>query len=392
LAHKEYVDLLKKGADVWNEWRRGAESLSQIHPDLYRADLRGVDLSYVELYGSGLRGAILTESILVGANFEGANLIQADLSRANLEGAKFKDAKLKGAILSESKLTEVDLSAADLIAADLTEANVAGVNLSHATLRRANLTGADLTGTNLSYTNLIGAILSGAKFLRTQLRDTVFISNDLSMVVDLDMAFHEGPSYVGLDTLTASKGKIPETFLRGCGLSDLHIEVAKLAALGLDSEQVTDITDKIHRLYLGGGIQYYSCFISYSSRDQEFAQRLHDDLQNNGVRCWFAPEDLKIGDEFRRSIGTQIRLRDKLLIILSENSISSEWVGDEVEKALAEEKDQGMLKLFPIRLDDAVLKTKDDWAEKIRLRRHIGDFSKEYVPAFERLLRDLKPQ
>jgi hypothetical protein len=40
-------------------------------------------------------------------------------------------------------------------------------------------------------------------------------------------------------------------------------------------------------------IQYYSCFISYS--DDAFAKRPHTDLQNTGVRCWFAPHDLAIG-------------------------------------------------------------------------------------------------
>jgi hypothetical protein len=42
-------------------------------------------------------------------------------------------------------------------------------------------------------------------------------------------------------------------------------------------------------------IQYYSCFISYSSKGDAFAQRLHADLKNTGVRCWFAPYDLTHG-------------------------------------------------------------------------------------------------
>jgi hypothetical protein len=46
---------------------------------------------------------------------------------------------------------------------------------------------------------------------------------------------------------------------------------------------------------LNEAIQHYSCFISYSSKDQAFAERLHADLQNNGVRCWFAPHDMRIG-------------------------------------------------------------------------------------------------
>ena len=44
---------------------------------------------------------------------------------------------------------------------------------------------------------------------------------------------------------------------------------------------------------VGRPIEFYSCFISYSSKDQEFADRLYADLQKKGVRCWFAPHDIK---------------------------------------------------------------------------------------------------
>lgn len=104
---------------------------------------------------------------------------------------------------------------------------------------------------------------------------------------------------------------------------------------------------------------------------------------------------MKIGDPIRPTIDRQIQLRDKLLVILSENSVQSEWVGDEVEAAIEEEKESDRLVLFPIRLDDSVLNTREDWAAKIKRRRHIGDFSNwkdesAYRKAFERLLRDLK--
>ncbi len=164
---------------------------------------------------------------------------------------------------------------------------------------------------------------------------------------------------------------------------------------GLDPDQVTDINYRIHELYCGDGIIYYSCFISYSKNDREFTQKLHDDLQENGVRCWFAPEDMKIGDRIRPRIDQEIRLRDKLLVILSENSIASEWVGDEVEAALEGENTRDRTILFPIRLDDDVMASHSDWAAKIKRRRHIGDFSgwqdeAKYQKSFERLLRDLK--
>lgn len=105
-------------------------------------------------------------------------------------------------------------------------------------------------------------------------------------------------------------------------------------------------------------IQYYSCLISYSSKDGEFVERLHGDLQSKYVRCWFSPENLKIGDEFPVEIDEAVRLSDKLLLVLSENSIESPWVEEEVEAAFEKERQQKRTVLFPIRLDDAIMTTK----------------------------------
>jgi hypothetical protein len=144
-------------------------------------------------------------------------------------------------------------------------------------------------------------------------------------------------------------------------------------------------------------IRYYSCFISYSSKDQEFAERLHDDLRQKGVRCYFAPEDMKIGDKIRATIEQAIRLQDKLLLIFSKNSINSAWVEKEVETAFEEEHKRNQIVLFPVRLDEAVMETEQAWAAEIRRTRYIGDFSlwqdqNMYQKAIERLLRDLKAE
>jgi hypothetical protein len=149
------------------------------------------------------------------------------------------------------------------------------------------------------------------------------------------------------------------------------------------------------RSLVGKAIDLYSCFISYSSKDDAFAQHLHADLQHQGVRCWFAPEDLKIGDKFRMRIDESIRVYDKLMVVLSENSIRSRWVEEEVEAGFEKEDQQKKLVLFPIRLDDALMVTDQAWAASLRRTRHIGDFRAwkdhdQYQKSFERLLRDLK--
>jgi uncharacterized protein YjbI with pentapeptide repeats len=347
---------LKKGVNVWNKWRLK-------NPD--------VEIGFVE-------------AKLPGANLFGAYLRRVDLSFANLNSADLRNADL----------SEANLHGVDLRFADLGSANLRGVDLGEADLSDANLSKANLSGSDLRKAIMRGTKIIGSDFSYAFADNTCFASLDFSESNGLADVLHLSPSSISTDVFALSKGRIPEAFLRGCGLSDLDIECAKLANPGLDPEQVTDITYRIHQLYIKGGIQYYACFISYSSKDQEFAQCLYDDLQDNGVRCWFAPEDMKIGDRIRQKIDQEIRLRDKLLVILSENSVKSEWVGDEVEAAIDEESKSNQLVLFPIRLDDKVFNTRDDWAAKIKRRRHIGDFSNwqdkgSYQKAFERLLRDL---
>jgi hypothetical protein len=197
----------------------------------------------------------------------------------------------------------------------------------------------------------------------------------LTNVIGLTTCKHFAPSTIDLRTLQKS-GSLPKPFLRGIGLPDTVIDY--LPSL------------------LNQAIQYYSCFISYSAENEDFAKRIYSDLQNNGVRCWFAPHDLPIGEKILDSIDAAIRLRDKVLLILSEHSIRSKWVGREVTAALEEEELKGgRTVLFPIRLDDAVLVISEPWAAKLRRERNIGDFRRwkdhdAYKQSLDRVLRDLK--
>jgi hypothetical protein len=288
----------------------------------------------------------------------------------DLEGANLFDASLRGANLRGANLLAADFLMADLGGVDFTGADLTAANLSSADLR-----GADLRGAILHLTGLRGADLENSDFTDAEVGWTGFGDNDLSTVKGLETVRHFGPSSIGMDTIYKSKGNIPEAFLRGAGVPEDFITYMKSL--------------------VGKPIDFYSCFISYSNKDDDFARRLHADLQQQGVRCWFAPEDLKIGDKFRMRIDESIRLYDKLMVILSENSLRSSWVEEEVEAAVEKERKQNKLVLFPICLDDAVMETEEAWAASLRRMRHIGDFRawKDHDPyqkSFERLLRDLK--
>jgi hypothetical protein len=105
--------------------------------------------------------------------------------------------------------------------------------------------------------------------------------------------------------------------------------------------------------------------------------------------------DLPWGAKTWDAIDQAIRLRDKLLLILSKAAIASEWVEDEVNKAYAEERSRKEVVLFPICIDGTVMCTDEPWAVKLHDQRNIGDFRQwknpaRYQKSLERLLRDLK--
>ena len=108
-----------------------------------------------------------------------------------------------------------------------------------------------------------------------------------------------------------------------------------------------------------------SCFISYSSKDNDFAEKLRLDLEQAGVRCWFAPHDLPIGAKIRPAIDNAIHEHSRVILIP-----------------------------LPVTLDSAIRDVRDGWAAEIRRQRNIGDFTSwkdapSYASALTRLLKSL---
>jgi len=154
---------------------------------------------------------------------------------------------------------------------------------------------------------------------------------------------------------------------------------------------------------IGQAIEFYSCFISYSTQDQDFASRLYADLQAHGVRCWFAPHHIQGGKKIHDQIDEAIRVYDRLLLVLSESSMNSEWVKTEIANARQREVREGRQMLFPISLTEFErvrqwrafdADTGKDSAREIR-EYYIPDFSNwkdrdSYRSALGRLLTDLR--
>jgi hypothetical protein len=175
------------------------------------------------------------------------------------------------AVLEYHDLNGVDLSDARLINADLIEADLTNTDLSHAVLINANLVEADLSGADLSHALLINtnfghATLNGANFSYAMMGQTHLNGVDLHAVKGLETVTFNSAPHISIETLYRSRGIISDIFLRNAGVPDDFIVYV--------------------RSIVNQPIEFYSCFISYSSHDSEFAERLHADLQFYGVNCF----------------------------------------------------------------------------------------------------------
>jgi len=351
MANQKQMKRLKQNVAAWNIWRKA-------HPDIW-PDLLGAALSRTDLTGSNLSRANLSEANLGGTDLSGADLSDADLSGAILRNAN----------LSKAFLNHVDLSHADLSGANLSEADLFRVNLTG-----ADLFGADLSKANLANAHLVNANLDGVTFHQTVFFRTLFAWEDLSKGKALGTACHKGRSMVDINTVTLPQDESTRLhFLRGVGWTSTQISL-------------------LPALLAPRPLQSHSLFISYAQEDEAIALQLSRDLQEQNVPCWLVPHESVPGNVFRERMDQSIHSQDKLLLLLSSQSVHSAWIRYEVELVLSREQRDSREFLFPICLDDAIFDGTAPWMQSLQARSHIGDFTHwqsdtAYQEAFSTLLR-----
>ena len=377
MAIAQHLMVLKQGVSAWNKWRTDNV---ETEPDLAGSDLSKADLKGANLSETDLRCADLTWADLSGANLSRADLRRANLSRAifnmaNLSEANLSETYLSGAYLSEADLKRAIFIRADLASADLSKADCQRADFRWAYLIKARFNGADLSGANLIEANLTKAELRQSNLEEAFVAWSCFGDNDLSETVGLKSVKHFGPSTIGIDTIYRSKGNIPEEFLRGAGVPEHFISYTGY------------LNEKAFR--------HNSCFISFSGNDRNFIERIGEDLQREGVRCWYAPEEMKMGDAIRQQVDQLIRVQDKLLVVLSKFSVESQWIQREVAAAIEEERNRNKTVLFPVRLDNGRMDTEEDWLKDLQKTHPVYDFTawqnwEAYFTQFSRLVDDIK--
>lgn len=242
---------------------------------------------------------------------------------------------------------------------------------------KPELSEADLRGADLSRAVLSPVILDGADFTGATCGNGTFGGTDLSHVKGLESIKHLGRSEIGIQTLYLSQGKIPEIFLRGCGIPE---------------DFITFLPSLIEKT-----IQFYSCFISYSHADKEFAHGLHNRLQGEGISCWLDEHQLNPGDPLHRTIYEAIRVYDKVLICCSETSLNSWWVEKEYSRAIKKEEDYNQPLIVPLNLDGYVFMPECiGWVADDIKQRLVADFvawkdHDEFEKAVKTVINSLRP-
>jgi len=125
-------------------------------------------------------------------------------------------------------------------------------------------------------------------------------------------------------------------------------------------------------------------FISYSSKDRMFAEKLAADLSELGLRVWIDTLEMKVGDSLGQKIQHGILGSGWLTIVLSPDAVGSTWVEKELNAALALELERRDVFVLPIFYRDCNI--------PLFLRDKVyADFRTDYQKGRADLLKRLKP-
>ncbi|MGK3123426.1 toll/interleukin-1 receptor domain-containing protein [Candidatus Pantoea formicae] len=129
-----------------------------------------------------------------------------------------------------------------------------------------------------------------------------------------------------------------------------------------------------------------SVFLSHNSNDKPFVRRLASDLQEHGHVVWIDEAEINIGDSLIGKIREGLDKVDYVAVVLSNNSISSQWVQRELDISSNREIAEKRVILLPLLLERVDL-------PGFLLGKRYGDFTSEdlYTRSLQDLLKSLGP-
>lgn len=96
-------------------------------------------------------------------------------------------------------------------------------------------------------------------------------------------------------------------------------------------------------------------FLCHSSKDKGFVSRLAQELDELKITAWYDDWKLEPGDSLLDRIGAAINSSVFIGVVLSENSVNSNWCRTELNMALSRELQLGIKAVIPIKLGEVDL-------------------------------------
>jgi|CXWL01.1.fsa_nt_gi hypothetical protein len=148
-----------------------------------------------------------------------------------------------------------------------------------------------------------------------------------------------------LDCQTIYAWPIQKPALNADGLQQIKVRIDKRVRWDVDYVGLAYLMEpKRHRV-----------FLSHCGSDKPIARQLAAKLQDRGIGVWLDEAELGLGDSLIEKIRGAIDAVDYVAVLLSEESLKSEWVKREVDVAMNQEIAHHRVKVLPIRLDSSEL-------------------------------------
>jgi hypothetical protein len=121
-----------------------------------------------------------------------------------------------------------------------------------------------------------------------------------------------------------------------------------------------------------------NAFMSHTSADKLFAEKLAKDLIRVGVKVWFDAWEIRVGDSIVEKIDTALSTIDALIIVLSPRALQSEWVRRELNSSLMRSLSTRNIKVLPVLYENCLIPS-------IIADLKYADFSTDYAKGFAEL-------
>ena len=270
-----------------------------------------VNFTFNDIYGNNIHfiHSDMNLSVLNNINvhylkIENCNLLNIKIDNSKLKSSEFNNNIFKNGEIDNSDISDSKLKNNKFKKFNITNSNLTNSNLKHNYFERSNiqhsdLSGADFFDSELYNLNLIDSVLNKTNFTNAKL---------LNIKVYLE-----------------------------------EIYKAKLYPFQLtDGSLMIERKNKIR------------IFISYSHQDKKIVDQLAESLSERSINVWVDSKDILPGDSLIRKIKEAIDSSQYVCAILSNSSINSKWVQEELDIAINQQIAIGKVKVVPIIIESGL--------------------------------------